>query len=240
MIARKSLQTKFIKIFVLDEVNEMFSRGFVKKDQVKEVFKFLKEDTQVIKLSTTMSEDVLDMSTHFMRNPVRILVQNEELILEDIKQFYINVTKEEWKFDALCDLFDTLSITQAVIFCNTRRKVKWLAENMRLKKFSVSAILKGMSQLECELIMRQFHSGSSRVLIITDSFARSIDVHVSVVINYNLPSNRENYIYRIRCSGHNRVAINIITEGDKKTMKDIESFYNIHVSEMPNNVSNLL
>ncbi|KAF0723041.1 eukaryotic initiation factor 4A-like [Aphis craccivora] len=137
MIARKSLQTKFIKIFVLDEVNEMLSRGFERKDLVKEVFKFLKEDIQVIKFSTTMSEDVLDVSTHFMRRQSSTNSRSKRRT--DIGRFfYINVTKEEWKFD-------TLSISQAVIFCNTHRKVKWLAENMRLKKFSVSAIHKGMS-----------------------------------------------------------------------------------------------
>jgi len=242
MIARKSLRTQFIKIFVLDEADEMLSRGF--KDQIKEVFKFLEEDIQVILLSATMPEDVLDVSTHFMRNPVRILVQKEELTLEGIKQFYINVTKEEWKFDTLCDLYDTLSITQAVIFCNTRRKVEWLTENMRLKTFTVSAMHGEMDQRQRELIMRQFRSGSSRVLITTDLLARGIDVQqVSLVINYDLPSNRENYIHRIGRSGRfgrKGVAINFITEDDKRAMKDIESFYNTHVLEMPQNVADLL
>lgn len=242
MIARKSLRTQFIKIFVLDEADEMLSRGF--KDQIKEVFKFLEEDIQVILLSATMPEDVLDVSTHFMRNPVRILVQEEELTLEGIKQFYVNVTKEEWKFDTLCDLYDTLSITQAVIFCNTRRKVEWLTENMRLKTFTVSAMHGEMDQRQRELIMRQFRSGSSRVLITTDLLARGIDVQqVSLVINYDLPSNRENYIHRIGRSGRfgrKGVAINFITEDDKRAMKDIESFYNTHVLEMPQNVADLL
>ncbi|VVC44477.1 RNA helicase, DEAD-box type, Q motif,Helicase, C-terminal,ATP-dependent RNA helicase DEAD-box, conserved [Cinara cedri] len=242
MIARKSLRTQFIKIFVLDEADEMLSRGF--KDQIKEVFKFLEEDIQVILLSATMPEDVLDVSTHFMRNPVRILVQKEELTLEGIKQFYINVTKEEWKFETLCDLYDTLSITQAVIFCNTRRKVEWLTENMRLKTFTVSAMHGEMDQRQRELIMRQFRSGSSRVLITTDLLARGIDVQqVSLVINYDLPSNRENYIHRIGRSGRfgrKGVAINFITDDDKRAMKDIESFYNTHVLEMPQNVADLL
>jgi translation initiation factor 4A len=73
MITRKSLRTQFIKIFVLDEADEMFSQGF--KDQIKEVFKFLKEDIQVIMLFATMPLDVLDISTHFMCNPVYIFVQ---------------------------------------------------------------------------------------------------------------------------------------------------------------------
>ncbi|MBO8666377.1 ATP-dependent helicase, partial [Staphylococcus aureus] len=91
-------------------------------------------------------------------------------------------------------------------------------------------------QRQRELIMRQFRSGSSRVLITTDLLARGIDVQqVSLVINYDLPSNRENYIHRIGRSGRfgrKGVAINFITEDDKRAMKDIESFYNTHVLEM--------
>ena len=63
------------------------------------------------------------MTTKFMNDPIRILVKRDELTLEGIKQFFVAVEKEEWKFDTLCDLYDTLTITQAVIFCNTKRKV---------------------------------------------------------------------------------------------------------------------
>jgi translation initiation factor 4A len=76
-----------------------------------------------------------------MRNPVQILVKKEELTLEGIHQFYINVDKEEWKFDTLADLYDTVSVTQAVIFCNTRRKVEQLTDQMMKRKFTVSAMV---------------------------------------------------------------------------------------------------
>lgn len=121
LISRKVLRTSKIRLFVLDEADEMLSRGF--KDQIQDVFKMLSADVQVILLSATMPDDVLDVSRCFMRNPVSILVKTEELTLEGIKQFYINVKQENWKLGTLCDLYDTLSITQSVIFCNTRRKV---------------------------------------------------------------------------------------------------------------------
>jgi superfamily II DNA/RNA helicase len=69
------------------------------------------------------------MTTKFMTDPIRILVKRDELTLENIKQFFTAVEKEDWKFDTLCDLFDTLAITQAVIFCNTRRKVRVFGYN---------------------------------------------------------------------------------------------------------------
>jgi len=146
--------------------------------------------------------------------------------------------------ETLCDLYDTLSITQAVIFCNTRRKVDWLTENMHKRDFTVSAMHGDMEQRERDVIMRQFRTGSSRVLITTDLLARGIDVQqVSLVINYDLPSNRENYIHRIGRGGRfgrKGVAINFVTEDDKRTLKDIEQFYNTKIDEMPMNVADLI
>uniref|UniRef100_A0A8C1T5A2 RNA helicase n=1 Tax=Cyprinus carpio TaxID=7962 RepID=A0A8C1T5A2_CYPCA len=233
---------KYIKMFALDEADEMLSRGF--KDQIYEIFQKLGTDTQVILLSATMPQEVLEVTTKFMRDPIRILVKKEELTLEGIRQFYINVEKEEWKLDTLCDLYETLTITQAVIFINTRRKVDWLTEKMHARDFTVSALHGDMEQKERDVIMKEFRSGSSRVLITTDLLARGIDVQqVSLVINYDLPTNRENYIHRIGRGGRfgrKGVAINMVTEDDKRTLRDIETFYNTTVEEMPMNVADLI
>ena len=189
MISRKVLRPNDIKQFVLDEADEMLSRGF--KDQIYDVFRHLNQEIQVILLSATMPAEVLEVTTRFMRDPIRILVKKEELTLEGIRQFYISVEREEWKLDTLCDLYETLTITQAVIFCNTRRKVDWLTEKMHQRDFTVSAMHGDMDQKERDVIMREFRSGSSRVLITTDLLARGIDVQqVSLVINYDLPTNR--------------------------------------------------
>lgn len=136
MIQRRALKTDHIKIFCLDEADEMLSRGF--KDQIYDVFQLLPPSTQVVLLSATMPQDVLEVTTKFMRDPIRILVKRDELTLEGIKQFYIAVEKEEWKLDTLSDLYETVTITQAVIFCNTRRKVDWLTEKLQSREFTVS------------------------------------------------------------------------------------------------------
>merc|ERR1711935_84164 len=148
----------------------------------------LNNEIQVILLSATMPEEVLEVTSKFMRDPIRILVKKEELTLEGIRQFYISVEREEWKLDTLCDLYETLAITQSVIFANTRRKVDWLTDKMRSKDFTVSATHGDMDQNTRDIIMREFRSGSSRVLITTDLLARGIDVQqVSLVINFDLP-----------------------------------------------------
>lgn len=139
MINRRALKTDNMKMFCLDEADEMLSRGFT--EQIYEVFQLLPQETQVVLLSATMPSDVLEVSKKFMRDPIKILVKRDELTLEGIKQFYIAVEKEEWKLDTLCDLYETVTITQAVIFCNTRRKVDWLTEKLHSREFTVSAMV---------------------------------------------------------------------------------------------------
>ena len=115
MINRRALRLDNVGMFVLDEADEMLSRGF--KDQIYDVFKFLPEKVQVCLFSATMPMDCLEITQRFMRDPIRILVKRDELTLEGIKQFFVAVEREEWKLDTLCDLYETLTVTQAIILC---------------------------------------------------------------------------------------------------------------------------
>ncbi|KAK3020194.1 hypothetical protein RJ639_047138 [Escallonia herrerae] len=242
MLRRQSLRPDYIKMFVLDEADEMLSRGF--KDQIYDIFQLLPPKIQVGVFSATMPPEALEITRKFMNKPVRILVKRDELTLEGIKQFYVNVEKEEWKLETLCDLYETLAITQSVIFVNTRRKVDWLTDKMRGRDHTVSATHGDMDQNTRDIIMREFRSGSSRVLITTDLLARGIDVQqVSLVINFDLPTQPENYLHRIGRSGRfgrKGVAINFVTKDDERMLFDIQKFYNVVVEELPANVADLL
>ena len=242
MIKRKNLRTRNIKILIIDEADEMLNKGF--KEQIYDIYRYLPPSTQVVLLSATLPQEVLDMTKKFMNEPIRVLVKRDELTLEGIKQFFVAVEKEEWKLDTLCDLYDTLTITQAVIFCNTRKKVDWLASQMREKNFTLSAMHGEMPQKEREAIMEEFRSGASRVLIATDIWGRGIDVQqVSLVINYDLPNNRELYIHRIGRSGRfgrKGVAINFVKSEDVRILRDIEQYYSTIIDEMPMNVAELI
>ncbi|KAJ7916787.1 DEAD-domain-containing protein [Mycena leptocephala] len=223
MIRRRSLRTRNIKMLVLNEADELFNEGF--KDQIYDVYRYLPPATQTVLLSTTLPHHVLEMATKFMTDPIRILVKRDEPTLEGIKQFFVAVEKEDWKFDTLCDLYDTLTITQAVIFCNNRRKVDWLAEKMRASNFTISFMHDQMAQKQRDAIMAEFRGGTSRVLITTDMWARGIDVEqVSLVINYDLPENPANYNHRIGRScrfGRKGVAINFVTVDNVRILRAI-------------------
>uniref|UniRef100_G3UCD3 RNA helicase n=1 Tax=Loxodonta africana TaxID=9785 RepID=G3UCD3_LOXAF len=234
------LYPKYIEMFVPDEADEMLSCGF--QEQIYDIFQKLNSSTQVVLLSATTPSDVL-VTKKFMRDPIQILVKKKELTLEGICQFYINV-KNMRKLDTLCNLYEILTIIQAVIFINTQRKVDWLTRKMHTRDFVVSAILGDMDQKEQDGNIREFHSGSSRVLITIDLLARDINVQqVSLVINYDLPTKRKNYTQRIGSGGRlgrEGVGINMMTEEDKRTLQDTETFYNASIEEMSLSVDDLI
>jgi len=228
---------------VLDEADEMLSQGF--KDQIYDIFKRLPQSVQVCLFSATMPFEILELTEKFMRHPARILVKRDQLTLEGIRQFYIALDKEEWKIDTLIDLYETVTICQCIIYCNTRRKADELALEMEKRDFTVSTIHADIAQTERSVIMKAFVSGSTRVLISTDLLARGIDVQqVSLVINYDLPKDVENYLHRIGRSGRfgrKGSAINFVTQGrDVHALKEIERHYSTQIEELPQDFADLI
>jgi ATP-dependent RNA helicase len=213
------------------------------KDKIN--FRYLPYCTQNVVVSATLPNEVLEMTTKFMSpDTIRILVKRDELTLEGIKQFFVAVEREEFKFPTLCDLYDTLTITQAVIFCNKKERVEWLTKKMRDHNFTVSSMHGDLPQKERDKIMSEFRSGQSRVLIATDIWGRGLDVQqVSLVVNYDLPTNRELYIHRIGRSGRfgrKGVAINFVKNDDVKILRNIEQYYSTQIDEMPMNIADLI
>ena len=195
-------------------------------------------------MSATMPLEVLDIKMLLMRNPFRIMVKEEELTLEGIKQFFVNVDREEWKLDTLADLYETLTITQAIIYVNTKEKADWLSEKLYEREFTVSSMHGDMPTEDREKVLKEFRLGESRILIATGDLAGGIHVQqVSLVINYDLPSTAESYIKRVGRSsrfGRKGVVINFITEEDVRMLNDIRQFYKTSINELPLNVADLL
>merc|ERR1711953_1516128 len=239
LLSRQCLNVEYLKTFILDEADEMLSVGF--KDQIYDIFKMLPPDVQVCLFSATLPPAILALTEKFMREPVRILVKKDELTLEGIQQFYVAIEKEDWKLETLCDLFEVLTISQSIIYCNTRRKVDYLEQQMTQRDFTVSVIHAELDRNARSLVMRQFQSGSSRVLISTDLLARGIDVQqVSLVINYDLPTKIESYLHRIGRSGRfgrKGAAINFVTSRDVRALKEIERHYCTQIDELPADIA---
>lgn len=242
MINKKALNTRHLKMLVIDEADEMLSKIF--SNQIYDIFRFLPNNIQVGLFSATMTEEFFKLTKCFMRDPVTILVKNDELTLDGIKQFYINLEKTEYKFATLCDIYETCSVNQTMIYCNSRKNVDDLYNELIRNNFSVAYIHGDMGQSERNQIMEEFRSGTTRVLISTDLLSRGIDIQqISLVINYDIPNNIECYIHRIGRSGRygrKGSAINFVTNYDVKKMAEIERYYSTQIDELPGNYGDII
>jgi len=231
--------TSSLKVLCLDEADEMLSRGF--KDAMYEIFQYMPQDIQMCLFSATMPVEVRELTASFMRDPVEILVKSGQLTLDGIGQYFVDVQEEAYKLDTLCDLYQDISISQAIIFVNSQKKADHLADQLIDRHFTVSVIHGGYSSEERQLRMKEFKAGASRVMISTDLLARGIDCYeVQVVINFDLPREYETYIHRIGRSGRfgrKGVALNFVTQHDEYVIHGLQKFYSTVITELPRDLA---
>jgi translation initiation factor 4A len=236
LLHRKAVNPKTIRVLILDEADQMLEARF--REQVHCILGMgWSEKTQVALLSATMIPEITVVAKSLLNNPVTILLDPDDVTLDGIKQWFVKVDRDEYKLDTLCDIWEHLSIQQATIFVNTRARAEWLGEQMRSRGFDLDFIHGDMSVSERKSRMLDFRSGKCRVLISTDLIARGIDVQqISVVINFELPVQRENYIHRIGRSGRygrKGASINMVTEREMRAQAEIESFYGTKINVLP-------
>ena len=237
MLRRKYLNPAHISLLVLDEADEMLSSGF--KDQIYNIFQFLNNNIQVGLFSATFASELYNLTTKFMRDPKRILVKQDQLTLQGIRQYYVGLENDEQKYAALKDLFSTISVSQCIIYCNSINRTNDLYMAMKQEGYPVIAIHSNMTDAERRDSYSAFKEGHARVIICTDLFSRGIDVQqVSIVINFDLPKSVHVYIHRIGRSGRwgrKGVGINFITKRDQGKLQQIREFYTTEINELPMN-----
>ena len=240
LIRRKQVSLAYLQTFILDEADEMLSKGFI--ENIKEIISLIPTTTKILLFSATMPKEIVEITTKFMKDPAKILVKNEELTLEGIKQYYVYLKKED-KLDVLMQIYRGIEIAQAIIYCNSKRSVDFVSEELKKKGHMVSSIHGDLKQFERDQVMRDFRNGATRVLITTDLLARGIDVYqVSLVINYELPREKETYIHRIGRSGRfgrKGNAINFVTPPEKDELDAIQKYYNTTIEALPTDLSEL-
>ncbi|VDM32559.1 unnamed protein product [Hydatigera taeniaeformis] len=253
------LKPSSLRIVVIDEADEMLNQGL--REQLEEIFKYLpirrgsveldscrgimRSPMQRVVVSATWTSECRDMMEKFLENPVCLLVPKDELSLSGIKQYYIDTSGEEWKFETLTDIFASVCIPQTVIFVNTRRKVDWLLERLRMDGFTATAAHGNLDQATRDRVMNEFRAGKSRILVTTDIWARGIDVQtVGLVVNYDLPQTAAVYLHRIGRSGRfgrRGLAISFVAGGnDAAHLNDIAKTYCVTISPTPPNLADLI
>lgn len=235
MVRRKNINISTVKLFILDEADEMLSHGF--KEQIYNIFQYFNEEIQVALFSATMPDEIITLAHKFMREPVKITMKKEELNLECIQQYFVAVQNDHFKYDMLKRLFEMISVNQCIIYCNSVKRVIDLHQAMTDEGFSVCAIHSSMDKSERDATFRNFRNGGFRVLISSNITARGIDVQqVATVINFDITSDVHTYLHRIGRSGRwgrKGLAINFITKRDINSIRSIENYYKITINELP-------
>jgi translation initiation factor 4A len=242
MIQKKHVFTDSIKALVLDEADEMLSYGFM--ENIHNIIRTIPQNSQICLFSATMPQEILDLTTNFMKEPEKLLINKEELTLEGIRQFYVDLKQYKWKYDVLLDIYETINITQSIIYVNSKNMLNILNERLLNENYPISYIHGDMDQTTREKNLSDFKNGKTRILLSTDLLARGIDIQqLSLVINFDLPREKETYIHRIGRSGRygrKGVAINFVTDEDIGKLKELESYYNTNIEVMPQNLGDHL
>jgi translation initiation factor 4A len=236
MMKRRNFDCGTIQLFVMDEADEMLSRGF--KDQIYDIFKYFNDDVQVALFSATMPDEILTLTDKFMRNPVKIILKSQEIALECIDQYHIALQNDQQKYDALQDLFEAITISgQCIIYVGAVKRVADLYEAMLADGFAVCQMHSELSHDERIETIEKFRTGAFRVMISSGMTARGFDVQqVSTVVNFDIGRNIETYIHAVgRAGRHGRkgTAISFVTKQDMEFMHKLEQHYNIKIDELP-------
>ena len=236
---------KNVKFIVLDEVDELVIHGI--NDELKYILKSIPKTAQKILISATMSINVFNLSKEYLINPNTILLKNNEIMVDLITQFYIDVETEDHKLEILLDLYNLVSTSQAIIFCNTIEKVILLEKYLLENNFPITSLHSNITVDNRVKVLDDFRNGVTRLLLTTDLLARGIDIpQVNMVINYDLPYSKEIYVHRIgRCGRFDKkgIAISIVKNSDVSDMKNINkliNIYKINIVEMPENLDKFL
>ena len=245
MIKLKHININNLKTIILDEADTMLSFGF--RENIYDILKYIKHDIQKCLLSATMPKMILDISKELMNNPIKVLLKKKDVSVKEIKQYYLDTEIEDYKFDILLDLYQLISTSQTIIFCNTIRKVMWISKNLEERNYPITVIHGKMCQEERNKTINDFRTGATRLLLTTDLLARGIDIpQVNLIINYDMPYDKTTYIHRIGRSGRfGKLGVSItfvkFEEGsDKKLYDKLKYYYKMDINELPENISDYL
>eukprot|EP00049_Salpingoeca_infusionum_P016314 m.332152 g.332152 ORF g.332152 m.332152 type:complete len:422 (-) comp16056_c0_seq24:4043-5308(-) len=242
LIEQGHLDTRHIKVVIFDEADELLSQGFV--ETVQEIFKTLPSTVQAVLVSATMPADLVTFSDKILREPVRVLIKPSEVKVGNIRQHFIDCRRDEEKLEVIQDLYKVMSVSVCIIFVNRKDSAMWLQRELDKRDYSAAIMHSDLEQAERTEVMSGLRNGRYKVLIATNICARGIDIQqISLVLNYDLPFDKESYIHRIsRCGRHGRrgMAINLVTSRDARHLNDIERQFECEITELPANFQDFL
>lgn len=229
---RKTLKFNEVRMMVLDEADEMLDMGF--REDIESILADMPEDRQTILFSATMSKPIMSITKRFLNDPVLIKVVRNELTNQNIEQVYFEV-KPQAKVEVMTRLIDMHHIKSLLVFCNTKRKVDEIVEDLQLRGYASEGIHGDLRQQQRSNVMSKFKAGVTTILVATDVAARGIDVSgLDGVINYDIPMDEEYYVHRIGRTGRAGMsgkAFSLVARDEKYRLKSIEGYTKVKIEK---------
>lgn len=222
---RRTMKVDSVKLFVLDEADEMFAMGF--REDIEKVLEYIPEERQSIFFSATMAKDIMNFAKRFQKDPEVIKIVKKEMTVPKVDQYYFDLDENE-KTEILTRIMDIENPVLTIVFCNTKRKVDELTGKLQARSYSADALHGDLTQGQRDHVMNKFRDQKIDVLVATDVAARGIDVdEVDMVVNFDLPQDDEYYVHRIgrtARAGRHGSAISFVSGKDFHKLKEIERY----------------
>ncbi len=222
---RKTLKLNDVSMVVLDEADEMLNMGF--REDIELILDEIAHEIQTVLFSATMPKPILKIAETYQKNPVLVEISPKTMVATSIEQKYFNIS-DHHKFEALTRLLDVYKPQRSLIFCNTKKYVDEITDDLKKLGYSVDKIHGDMRQMSRMAVLKDFSRGNLNILVATDVAARGIDVDdVDIVFNYDVPDNEEYYVHRIGRTGRagkSGISLTLARSRDQFRLKKITDY----------------
>jgi ATP-dependent RNA helicase DeaD len=229
---RNTLKLDHVKMMILDEADEMLDMGF--REDIENILDDMPEERQTILFSATMSKPIMQITQKFQKDPVLVKVVKRELTNTNIEQVYFEV-KPKAKVEVMCRLIDMYDLKLLLVFCNTKRKVDEIVEDLQIRGYQAEGLHGDLRQAQRNNVMSKFRAGTTSILVATDVAARGIDVDdVDAVINFDIPLDEEYYVHRIGRTGRagkSGRAFSMVGRDEKYRFREIQTYTKVKVEK---------
>ena len=232
LIERRALKLENVQMAVLDEADEMLDMGF--RDDIESILQETNEDRQTVFFSATMSKPIMALTSRYQNDPKLVKVVKNEITNANIEQLYFDV-KGKAKMEVMTRLMDFYGVKLALVFCNQKKKVDEVVEELVLRGYAAEGLHGDLRQAQRTNVMAKFRSGVVTILVATDVAARGIDVNdVDAVFNYDIPLDEEYYVHRIGRTGRagkSGKAYTLVVGAERNRLRDIMNYTKVKIDK---------
>ena len=222
---RKTIRCDHVHTVIMDEADEMLNMGFL--EDMETILSQLPEERQTVMFSATMPPAIQEIARKFQKDPVNVKVVKKELTVPKVTQYYYEV-KPKTKVEVMCRLLDMYAPKLSVAFCNTKKQVDELVQELQGRGYFAEGLHGDLKQEQRDRVMNSFRNGATEILVATDVAARGIDVDdVEAVFNYDIPQDDEYYVHRIGRTGRagrDGIAFSFVVGREVYKLRDIQRY----------------